>query len=237
MKNFCLAFTLCMASLASAQDSVRLLPTPLEMPARIGPLVFDGKPHKYEPAALGYSYQYNGSGLSLTVYVYDAGATNIPDGGDTVPNCYIFEQTKREIAAAGYSDVRLVSEQLVRLAPPDNAPLAREAVFEFVRGDQYIPPYETELSAFRSLLAMNLPGAAGNLSRQLAPVAEAGFLEEFVWVELHRNEWGSARPDGLAVPEYQTWKETNLKEFRRPQPGAVIINRPRPMKIEAPPTP
>lgn len=334
MKLTCLAFILCLASVASAQDTVKLLPSSLELPARLGPLHFDGKPHMYEPAALGSSYQYNGGGVSLTIYVYDAGVTNIPDGGDTVANCYLFEQTKREIGAAGYATVRLVSEQLVRLSPPDDTPLAREAVFEFVRdgqptlsylwmtgaarhflkirfsmdpsqrdeaevarrflltelgeavkphlapvdpdaknpevslnvfagggteemaagimylalldtqfkaapeskplcGGELIPPYETELSVFKALLALNLERTAGTLGKQLAEVSKAGFLDEFVWLELHRESWGDAAPGGLALKEYQAWRKKNLKRFKRPQLGSLVINRPRPMRIEA----
>lgn len=338
MKCLFRVFFLCLASMTSAQDSIRLLPAPIELPARIGPLQFDGNPHKYEPAALGVSYQYNGAGLSLTIYVYDAGVTNIPDGGDTVLNCHLFEQTKLEVGAAGYSDLRLVSQQLVRLSPPDDAPLAREAVFEFVRGGEptisyvwltsiakhfvkvrfsmgedqrheaqearrfllnalgaavkphlsladpdakvsevtlnlfaganteematgimylamlqtrmdatpgsrplcggeFIPPYDTELSIFQTLLALNLDGTAGRFGKQLAAVSTAGFLDEFVWVELHRNAWGDATPDGLMLAEYQVWKKKNLKRFKRPQLGALIVNQPRPMEVEAPDAP
>lgn len=338
MKLFCWAFVLCLASAASAQDTVKLLPTPLELPVRLGPLQFDGKPHKYEPAALGSSYQYNGAGISLTIYVYDAGVTSIPDGGDTVANCYLFEQTKREIGAAGYSDVRLVSQQLVRLSPPDDVPLAREAVFKFVRNEQptlsylwmtgvakhflkirfsmdpnhrdeaqvarrfllteigeavkphlapvdpdakeseftlnisadggtevmatgimylalldtqlkeapgsrplcggeHVPTYEDEVSVFTSLLALNLERATGTLGKQVAEVSKAGFLKEFVWAELHRESWGDAVPEGLALRDYQKWRRKNLKGFKRPQLGSVVINRPRPMTIEAPDAP
>src|SRR5690606_1765185 len=96
--------------------------------------------HAYEPAALGVSYQYNGAGISLTVYVYDAGVRNIPDGADTPVNCLLFEQAKREVAAAA-SDIRLVSQQLVRLATPDDSPSAREAVFELVREGESMLSY------------------------------------------------------------------------------------------------
>jgi hypothetical protein len=334
MKQLCWALAMGIAATASAQESVKLLPAPLELPTRIGPMQYDGKPNKYEPAALGVSYQYNAPGLSLTVYVYDAGVTSIPDGGDTPANCYLFEQTKREIGAAGYSEARLVSEQLARLSPPDDAPLAREAVFEFVRngqptlsylwmtsvakhfvkvrfsmnasyrheaqqarrallaaigdavkphlaarnpqegnsrvtlnvnsragadematgilyltllatlaqqtpaamplcGGEFLPPYETELSAFRMLLAMDVESTAGKLGKQLAAVTQAGFLEEFVWLERHREAWGGAMPEGLTLPEYQAWKRKKLKRFKSPQLGSVIFNHPRPMPLEA----
>jgi hypothetical protein len=37
---------------------------------------------------------------------------------------------------AGYADTALKSQQLVRLSPPDESPLAREAVFEYVRQER-----------------------------------------------------------------------------------------------------
>jgi len=135
MKNsWCIAFLLGCASVgAAADDTVRLLPTPLELPRRIGPLAFDGAPHKFEQPALGYAYQYLGRSLSLTIYVYDLGVADIPDGGDTNVTCEQFEQAKYDVTRAGYANTVLKSEQLVRLAPPDDALLAREALFEFER--------------------------------------------------------------------------------------------------------
>ncbi len=66
--------------------------------------------------------------FSLTVYVYDAGIADIPDGGDyRFRRVTCSKEAKQEIGAAGYTDVRLISEQLVRLAPPADVPLARES--------------------------------------------------------------------------------------------------------------
>jgi hypothetical protein len=338
MKHLCVALALGLASMASAQESVRLLPTPIELPTRIGPLQFDGKPHKYEPAALGTAYQYNGVGLSLTVYVYDAGIADIPDGGDSVANCHLFEQAKREIASAGYSEVRLISEQLARLSPPRDTPLAREAVFEFVRsgqptisyiwmtgvskhvikvrfsmgvnqrheaesarrfllttlgeavmphltsvdpagenpkaslnvfvdtdsddvaaaityltllsvqaekvpgskplcGGEFVPTYDAELSAFKAVLALNPESEAGKFGKQLSAATKAGFLDELVWVEMHRDAWGNVTPDGLTLSEYKSWKKRNLKGFKPPRWGSVVINQPRPMRVEPPDDP
>lgn len=335
MKPLCLAFSLCLASMASAQESITLLPAPIELPTRIGPLRFDGRPHAYEPAALGVSYQYNGAGISLTVYVYDAGVRNIPDGADTPVNCLLFEQAKREVAAAA-SDIRLVSQQLVRLAAPDDAPSAREAVFELVRdgesmlsyvwmtgvakhivkvrfslassylheaesargvllaalgdavkphladasdaaeaseatlnmisgasreemaagltylamlqvladqapesrpvcGGDYIPTYAIELAAFQAMLALDLQEGTGRFGRQLVAAGKAGFLDELVWVEMHRDAWGGDAPDGLALTEYTAWKKRNLRRFKRPRLGSLFFNQPRPMEWEAAP--
>lgn len=123
------------AGLAHA-DPVKLLPGPFELPERIGPMRFDGQPHKYDDPRLGASYQYVGGGLSLTVYVYDLGAENIPDGGNTRLACEAFEGAKGDVQHAGYQDVVLKSQQLARLDPAADHPTAREAVFEYTRNER-----------------------------------------------------------------------------------------------------
>jgi hypothetical protein len=97
---------------------------------------FDGQPHKYDDPRLGASYQYIGGGLSLTVYVYDLGAKNIPDGGNTRLACEAFEGAKSDVMHAGYQNVVVRSEQLARLDPAAETPVAREAVFEYTRADR-----------------------------------------------------------------------------------------------------
>src|SRR5262245_12998423 len=104
---------MCAGVAGAADDTVKLAPTSIEMPKRIGPLVQTGEPYRFEPAALGYGYQYDGAGLRLTVYVYDMGYTDIPDGADTVPACMQFEEAKAEIGQAGYGHPTLKTEQLV----------------------------------------------------------------------------------------------------------------------------
>lgn len=116
----------------AGQDTVVLLPSPLELPKRIGPMLFSGEPHKYEDPALGVSYQYASDGISLTVYVYDAGITDLADGADTMPVCREFQSAKQGVTQA-YQKLELKGEQLVRLNPPDDLPLAREALYEYER--------------------------------------------------------------------------------------------------------
>jgi len=117
-------------------DPVKLAPGPFELPDKIGPMRFDGQPHKYDDPRLGASYQYLGGGLSLTVYVYDLGAESIPDGGDTRLACEAYEGAKRDVMHAGYKNVVVKSEQLARLDPAAETPVAREAVFEYTRSDR-----------------------------------------------------------------------------------------------------
>lgn len=115
----------------TAADPVKLLPTPLELPDRIGPLAYDGKPHDYGDPRLGKSYGYRADGLTLTVYVYDKGIAGLPDGGDSMAVCQEFEAAKDDIGrTSAYQNVKLQVEQLARLAFPEPWPLAREARFE-----------------------------------------------------------------------------------------------------------
>jgi hypothetical protein len=134
VKHCILGFLAC-TTLANAA-TVKLAPGPFELPDRIGPMRFDGEPHKYDDPRLGASYQYSGGGLSLTVYVYDLGATDIPDGANTRLACEAFEGAKGDVMHAGYQDVVVKSEQLARLNPAADAPLAREAVLEYTRNDR-----------------------------------------------------------------------------------------------------
>ena len=109
-----------------------LLPSPITLPARIGPMRYTGAPHKYDDPRLGVSYQYGGDGLSLTVYIYDSGETNLVDGADTMPTCREFEIAKEGVLQT-YQKPQLKVEQLVRLNPPDDLPQMREAQYEFER--------------------------------------------------------------------------------------------------------
>lgn len=117
----------------AAADTVKLEPGPFELPDRLGPMRLEGAPHKYDDPRLGASYQYSGGGLSLTIYVYDAGVTDIPDGGNTNLACEAFEGAKSDVQRAGYQDVQLKSQQLARLDPQAETPVAREAVLEYTR--------------------------------------------------------------------------------------------------------
>jgi hypothetical protein len=139
---------------AAGDETLKLLPSPLEMPRRIGPMATDGAAHSYEDPRLGSSYQYLGRGLSLTIYVYDAGVDAIPDGADNIPVCDQFEDAKNGVARAGYGDMALKSEQLVRLAPPDDVLLAREAVFEFVRQERRTISYVWITAAAKNFIKL-----------------------------------------------------------------------------------
>jgi hypothetical protein len=324
----------------AAGEPLKLGPTRLELPPRIGPLVTDGVAHGFGDPRLGVGYQYNGAGLALTIYVYDGGIPDIPDGGDTIASCQQFEQAKSEIQGAGYANVSLKSQQLVRLLPPEAAPVAREAVLELVRdghavisylwvtgfdgnfiklrfsldaalrdemaearravldalggamkphltpvpvasepgkqegagtsidlsmgsgddmeagilytmllataadqgpemapvcGGPLVPGFDAEVGIFRAMIAMNGGETESKFSRQLGDAESAGMLEELVWSDLHREEWGKTAPDGLTLREYKSWKKKHLKRFKPPKLGAVVVDHPRPMPLEPAP--
>lgn len=322
------------AAVAADEGLLRLAPTPLEMPRRIGPLVTDGTGHAYENPRLGVSYDYGGEGLLLSIYVYDAGVESIPDGADNMAVCEQFEEAKGGVVRAGYRDVSLKSEQMVRLSPPADSPQAREAVYELVRKDRpmisyvwvtgvakhfvklrftldaqlrdeaqearravldalgeavrphlqpvdpkaekpgtsmgfnmgggnddmtaqftymlllsaladqpgqkevpvcggpFVPGFESDVALMREMLGLGKDDEASKFGKALASVEAAGFLPEFVWVDLHRVEWGDAAPSSLRLDEYKAWKKKNLKRFRRPNLGVITIDHPRPLPLE-----
>jgi hypothetical protein len=114
-------------------NTVRLAPSQLKLAQNIGPLRFNGQ-NRFSDRRLGRSYGFNASGISLSIYVYDYGLADIPDGPDSVPLCEQYEGAKGEIERGGnYENVRLRSEVSRPLADQPGSPVAREAVYEFDR--------------------------------------------------------------------------------------------------------
>jgi hypothetical protein len=335
-----LAVSLWMASsgpLNAAADSragvVELLPSPLVMPKRIGPMVLRGEPHHYEDPKLGVSYQYGGDGLSLTVYVYNAGNKELADGADTVPVCREFELAKQGVTQA-YQKTELKAEQLALLLPPEPWPLMREAIYEYEReahptisfvwitaaanhfvklrlsmdprlrdevldarravlsivgeaikphlapadpaakrpenslginlnggsgdgiqagilylgllntlveqspelapvcGGEVVPDLDTEVGVYRGVLSLDDDLARSRFGRTLATIDKAGFLEEFLWAERHREAWGPTPPANLTLPAYHDWRKKKLKRFNPPDFGTVTMGQPRPLPRE-----
>lgn len=324
------------ASAAGADDSVQLLPSPLTLPARIGPMQYTGAPHKYEDPRLGVSYQYGGDGLSLTVYAYDAGESNLADGANTQSTCREFEIAKAGVAQT-YQNTQLKTEQLVRLNPPDDLPQMREAQYEYERegkptisfiwitsaakhfvklrlsmnprlrdelpearravlavmgeaiqphllpaspkteaqgssvgfnlgglgggsddameaslwyltllnavaekstelaavcGGEFVPSLETELGIYRGMFEPGQDLAKTKLGKVINRIDKAGFLDEYLWVDRHRESWGQTPPEGLDLPEYAEWRQKKLKRFSAPDFGTVTIDQPRPLPLE-----
>lgn len=114
-------------------NTVRLAPSQLKLPQNIGPLRFSGQ-NRFSDRRLGRSYAFNASGISLSVYVYDYGIADIPDGSESVPLCEQYEGAKNEIERGGnYENVVLRSEVSRPLTDGPDAPMTREAIYEFDR--------------------------------------------------------------------------------------------------------
>lgn len=333
MKTALLLTFLASGTALAQAPGVKLTPSPLEIPARIGPLEITGEPHQYDQPGMGTSWQYGMPGASFTVYVYDAEQKGLADGADTIPACVEFEVAKQGVAQS-YQQVKLVSQHLVKLLPPEETPLMREAVYELLReghpvvsyvwvttvagqfiklrftldarlrdeaidarrailetfgsaikphlaavdpdakkpgtsiglnmgsldddvgaagimytmllsavaekdpeamplcGGELVPSFDTELGLYRAVFLDDAQGQEAQIGRQLRKAEEAGFLEELIWKELHRDSWGDKPPDGLALEAYSAWKKKNLKKFRPPSLGTVTFEYPRPLPLE-----
>jgi hypothetical protein len=141
MKLYWSIVTVALATLPAMADTVKLLPTDLEMPDRIGPLTYVGKPHTWPDKRLGSAYEFHAAGMKLDVYVYDAGVTDIPDGARSQAVCLEFEQAKRGVEQGGFQGVVLKREQLARMGPGQELPLTREAVYEATMQDVQVVSY------------------------------------------------------------------------------------------------
>jgi len=136
----CLLAGLCVVLVGSAvhaaklgDNTVRLLPSKFRLMQNIGPMRFTGE-NRYTDRRLGRSFGFGASGISLIIYVYDNGLTDLPDGPDSVPACEQFERAKFEIEQGGnYQNVRLISEATRYLTDTASGPRAREAMYEFDR--------------------------------------------------------------------------------------------------------
>jgi hypothetical protein len=274
--------------------------------------------------------------VALTVYVYTAGVEITVDGPDTIPVCHEFESAKDGLRSMSYSSARFVSEQMVRLLPPDDTVLMREAEFELVRDQRHVisyiwitgvakhfiklrfssdeslraempearraillalgeaikphlaavdpaaerpgisitvdsamlsspdsdaasgfmyatilsalaeetppmlpvcggelePGFETEVSLFRTVFAGESIGSRSKFGKRMAQVDAAGFLEEFVWTERHRESWDSTPPAGLMLDDYEKWKKKHLKRLKVPAMASVVVNHPRALPLE-----
>jgi hypothetical protein len=279
------------------------------------------------------SYQYGGDGLSLTVYIYDSGETNLIDGADTISTCREFEIAKEGVLQT-YQKPQLKAEQLVRLNPPDDLPQMREAQYEYERegnptisfiwittaaghfvklrlsmnprlreelpearravlgvmgeaikphlvdpkdnagssvgftlnglggasddalqagiwylmrlnavadrapdqapvcGGEFVPSLDTEVGIYRGMFEPGQKLAKSRLGKAIKKIDKAGFLEEYLWVDRHREAWGVVPPAGLTIPEYAKWREKKLKRFKPPDFGTVTIDHPRPLPLE-----
>src|SRR5690348_16168704 len=134
----CLVLLLAAASMmvrgaALSDNTLRLLPSKFRLVQNIGPLRYTGE-NRYSDRRLGRSFGFGTSGISLTIYVYDYGLKDLPDGPDSVAACEQYEKAKSEIETGGnYQNVTLRREVTRPLGDTAQAPLAREALYELDR--------------------------------------------------------------------------------------------------------
>ncbi len=96
-------------------NTVKLLPSKLRLLQNIGPMRYTGA-NRYNDRRLGRSFGYGVSGISLTIYVYDYGLSDLPDGPDSVPACEQFERARLEIENGGnYQNVVLRGQSTRRM--------------------------------------------------------------------------------------------------------------------------
>lgn len=118
---------------ALGDNTVRLAPSLFKLPQNIGPMRFSGE-SRFSDRRMGRSFAYNASGISLNLYVYDYGLSDIPDGPDSVAVCEQFESAKREIERGGNYQNVVFGGEFSRAMKAGPMPfVAREAVYEFDR--------------------------------------------------------------------------------------------------------
>jgi hypothetical protein len=100
-------------------------------------------------------------------------------------------------------------------------------------GGELVPDYARELTAFQQLVTVTKEaGKPGKFTRRLVEIADAGYLDEFVWTDRHRDEWGARAPEGLDLEAFGRWRQKKLRRFTVPDFGAVVYDSPRPLPIE-----
>jgi hypothetical protein len=114
-------------------NTVHLLPSKFRLVQNIGPMRYTGE-NRYSDRRLGRSFGFGTSGVSLTIYVYDYGLKDVPDGPNSVAACEQYEKAKLEIESGGnYENVTLRREVMRPFGDTAQAPLAREALYDLDR--------------------------------------------------------------------------------------------------------
>ncbi len=101
-----------------------------DLPTTIGPLKYSGE-RTYPSPELGTSYSYRGPGVSLDIYVYDAGQEDIPDGIDAAAAQAEFASAKSAVLDnSDYSNAVLMTDDTITIGTTESVP-AFEASFQF----------------------------------------------------------------------------------------------------------
>ena len=127
----------CLASVwqvASARAEYLVLEVGLQFPDRLGSVPL-WKGERYPQAALGHGIEYRGPGFAGSVYVYDAGNPNVPNGTSNEVVRTQFARARNEIIAyqrkQNLPEPQLLSEQPIR----DSSVEFLAASYRVVRGN------------------------------------------------------------------------------------------------------
>jgi hypothetical protein len=106
---------------------------------------------------------------------------------------------------------------------PDQAPVC---------GGEFVPSLNTELGIYRGMFARGRKLGRSRLGKTFTQIDKAGFLDEYIWMDRHREAWGAIPPASLTLGKYAEWREKNLKRFKAPDFGTVTVDHPRPLALE-----
>jgi hypothetical protein len=130
-------------SICAGEEPVETVFEWLTLPRTISSLEYTGE-HVYEDEhpGLGRAWNYERTGLSLTIYVYDEGKAGMPDGADSSRVEAAYEKSKYEVLNTRREvKVALLNEGRIQLGSGAELP-AREAVFDMSskrdRGKSYL---------------------------------------------------------------------------------------------------
>jgi hypothetical protein len=107
---------------------------------------------------------------------------------------------------------------------PDQAPVC---------GGEFVPSLDTELGIYRGMFEPGQELGKSGLGKTITQIDNAGYLEEYLWLDRHREGWGVVPPAGLALAGFAEWRKKNLKRFKAPDFGTITIDHPRPLPLEA----
>jgi len=100
------------------------------------------------------------------------------------------------------------------------------------------PPYQLEvdarLAALREYRARPANGRRSGYFQALSKVEAAGFLDEYVWIYLHRDAWGTAPPHELSMGAFEEFRARELRTHVA-QSGAHV--RTTAVRVLPPPPP
>ena len=83
-----------------------------------------------------------------------------------------------------------------------------------VCGGEFVPSLDTELGIYRGMFEPGQELAKSRLGKTITQIDKAGFLEEYLWVDRHREAWGvgaTRRPDASRVRDVAKEKPQTIQ--------------------------